>query len=83
MQFFRLLPKISPNLGYIFTPRPSYFKVLDPPLSLFLKPAAHAATSGDFCRGRQKSPLVPQPRRHAWQRQEIFVAEYLMFNPYN
>jgi hypothetical protein len=29
MQFFRLLPKISPNLGYIFTPRPSYFKVLD------------------------------------------------------
>jgi hypothetical protein len=32
MQFFRLLPKISPNLGYVFTPRPSYFKVLDPPL---------------------------------------------------
>jgi hypothetical protein len=32
MQFFRLLPKISPNLGYIFTPRPSYFKVLDLPL---------------------------------------------------
>jgi hypothetical protein len=31
MQFFRLLPKISPNLGYIFTPHPSYFKVLDPP----------------------------------------------------
>jgi hypothetical protein len=22
----------SPNLGYIFTPRPSYFKVLAPPL---------------------------------------------------
>jgi hypothetical protein len=32
ISFFRLLPKISPNLGYIFTPRPSYFKVLDPPL---------------------------------------------------
>jgi hypothetical protein len=32
MQFSKLLPKISPNLGYIFTPRPSYFKVLDPPL---------------------------------------------------
>jgi hypothetical protein len=32
MQFFRLVPKISPNLGYIFTPRRSYFKVLDPPL---------------------------------------------------
>jgi hypothetical protein len=32
MQFFRLLPKISPNLGNIFIPRPSYFKVLDPPL---------------------------------------------------
>jgi hypothetical protein len=30
--FFMLLPKISPNLGYIFTPRPSYIKVLDPPL---------------------------------------------------
>jgi hypothetical protein len=33
-QFFRLYClKISPNLGYIFTPRPSYFKVLDPPLT--------------------------------------------------
>jgi hypothetical protein len=36
MQFIRPLPKISPNLGYIFihifTPRPSYFKGLDPPL---------------------------------------------------
>jgi hypothetical protein len=31
-QFFRLLPKISLNLGYIFTPRPSNFNVLDPPL---------------------------------------------------
>jgi hypothetical protein len=34
MHFFRLLPKISPNLGYIFTHRPSYFKVLDPPLQI-------------------------------------------------
>jgi hypothetical protein len=30
--FSAILPKISPNLGYVFTPRLSYFKVLDPPL---------------------------------------------------
>jgi hypothetical protein len=41
----RLLPKITPSLGYIFTPRPSYFKVGDPPLQCISHPEEVRASS--------------------------------------